>query len=393
MVHGESEMAGGGAGAEPVARAGERPGPEDQVSPRWGRLLALVLGASAAGGGRAGAQSTLDSPPNLSNWVAVAGGLQFNLLHRFSIGPAPSHKLQNAPTLSFAYGMTPWLSVGVNYASASEVVQAYPNEWEFLARLAPFTQDGGAPVDMYLQAGYNDAAESLDGQLLVARRMGPVRAVGGLGLLEDALRAGSTRATVAAGATVRVHGLIGLTADASTFANRDGSEDIAWSAGVNVGVSGTPHTMSLHATNVASRTLQGIARGTGVTRYGFEYTIPISVGRFFSRAGLDPPGISPLRSVRYQAGERSRPAKPVVVDIRSLRYSKGKIEIEAGTTIEWRNRDPLAHTVTSDSEAFDSGEIRPEGRWSHTFTTPGTYTYHCTPHPAMKATVVVRPNS
>lgn len=363
------------------------------MSARWGRLLSLVLGASVAGGGLAGAQSTLDSPPNLSNWVAVAGGLQFNLLHRFSIGPAPSHKLQNAPTLSFAYGMTPWLSVGVNYASASEVVQAYPNEWEFLARVAPFTQDGGAPVDLYLQGGYNDAAESLDGQLLVARRMGPVRAVGGLGVLEDALRAGRTRATVAAGATVRVHGLIGLTADAVTFANRDESDDIAWSAGVNVGISGTPHTMSLHATNVASRTLQGIARGTGVTRYGFEYTIPISVGRFFSRAGLDAPRIARYGAARLQAPERGRRAKPVVVDIRSLRYTKGKIEIEAGTTIEWRNRDPLAHTVTSDSGAFDSGELRPEASWSHTFTTPGTYTYHCTPHPAMKATVVVRPTS
>lgn len=363
------------------------------MSARWARLLPLVLGASAAGAGPAGAQSTLDSPPNLSNWVAVAGGLQFNLLHRFSVGPAPSRKLQNAPTLSFAYGMTPWLSLGVNYASASEVVQAYPNEWEFLARVAPFTQDDGAPVDVYLQGGYNDAAESLDGQLLVARRMGPVRAVGGVGLLEDALRAGSTRATVAAGATLRVHGLIGLTADASTFVNRHGADDIAWSAGVNVGVSGTPHTMSLHATNVASRTLQGIARGTGVTRYGFEYTIPISVGRLFSRAGLAAPGLSPSRAMRYQARVPGRPARPVVVDIRSLRYSKGKIEIEAGTTIEWRNRDPLAHTVTSDSAAFDSGEIRPGASWSHTFTTPGTYTYHCAPHPAMKATVVVRPNS
>jgi plastocyanin len=212
-------------------------------------------------------------------------------------------------------------------------------------------------------------------------------------VLQDALRAGRTRATVAAGGTVRVHGLIGLTADASTFANRDGGDDIAWSAGVNVGISGTPHTMSLHATNVASRTLQGIARGTGVTRYGFEYTIPISVGRFLSRAGLDAPRLARYGAGRSRVRDGRRPSKPVVIDIRSLRYSKGKIEIDAGTTIEWRNRDPLAHTVTSDSGAFDSGELRPEATWSHTFTTPGTYTYHCTPHPAMKATVVVRPNS
>jgi plastocyanin len=79
-----------------------------------------------------------------------------------------------------------------------------------------------------------------------------------------------------------------------------------------------------------------------------------------------------------------------VIDIRSLQYARGTVEIDAGTTIEWRNRDPLAHTVTSDDSAFDSGELRPDASWSHTFTTPGTYSYHCVPHPSMKATVVVR---
>jgi hypothetical protein len=261
------------------------------VTVRWHRPLSLGLVAAALGGASAGAQSTLDSPPNLSAWVAVPGGLQFNLLHRFNIGPAPSRRLQNAPTISLAYGVSPWLSVGLNYASASEVVQAYPNEWEFLARVTPLSQDGGAPVDLYLQGGYDDAAESVDGQLLLARRVGAVRAVAGLGVLEDALHTGRIRATLAAGATVRVHGLVGLTADASTFADRDGADEVAWSAGVIVGISGTPHTMSIHATNVASRTLQGIARGTEVTRYGFEYTIPISVGRLVSRdrSGRPPP--------------------------------------------------------------------------------------------------------
>jgi plastocyanin len=87
----------------------------------------------------------------------------------------------------------------------------------------------------------------------------------------------------------------------------------------------------------------------------------------------------------------TRSAKPVTVDLRSLRYSKGKVEVDAGTTIVWRNRDPLAHTVTSDSGAFDSGELKPGASWSHTFTEPGTFSYHCTPHPLMRAIVVVRP--
>ena len=361
------------------------------MTQHWYRILSLLSASMVAVAGRGEAQATLDAPPNLSHsWVAVAGGFQFNLLHRFSIGPAPSRKLQNAPTVSLAYGVTSWLSVGLNYASASEVVQAYPNEWEFHARVAPFTQDGGAPADLYLQGGYNVATRSLDGQLLLARRLGPVRAVAGVGVLGNALRSGRSRATVAAGATVRVHGLVGLAADASTFADRDGSDEVAWSAGINLGVQGTPHTMSVHATNVASRTLQGIARGTGRTRYGFEYTIPITLSRFHLRTSPPQARLSRLASPRA-AARSSRGAKPVTVDLRSLRYSKGKVEVEAGTTIVWRNRDPLTHTVTSDSGSFDSGDLKPGASWSHTFTEPGTFSYHCTPHPLMQATVVVRP--
>lgn len=361
---------------------------------RRNRLLIPALTVLVAGG-PLHAQSTLDSPPNLSNWMAVADGVQFNLLHRFSIGPAPSRKLQNAPTANILYGIAPWLSVGLNYASASEVVEAFPNEWEFLLRAMLLSQDGGAPVDLHVQGGYNVAAESVDGQLLLSRRIGPVRAVGGVGALQDALGTGASRATLAAGATVRLRALLGLAADVSTFANRGDADLAAWSAGVNVGIAGTPHTMSLHATNVASRTLQGIARGTGDTRYGFEYTIPIGFGAGRAPAGAPPddPRVLSHRGDAPSTSEDARHAKPVIIDIRSLQYSKRRIVVDVGTTIQWRNRDPLAHTVTSDSGSFHSGDIAPESSWSRTFLEPGTYPYHCAPHPAMTAVVVVRAQS
>jgi plastocyanin len=92
-------------------------------------------------------------------------------------------------------------------------------------------------------------------------------------------------------------------------------------------------------------------------------------------------------------GEATGQGKIVVVDIKSLRFAKRTVTVEAGTTIAWRNRDPLSHTVTSDSTGFDSGEIRPDASWNHTFTAPGTFSYHCGPHPNMQATVVVRPKT
>ena len=70
-------------------------------------------------------------------------------------------------------------------------------------------------------------------------------------------------------------------------------------------------------------------------------------------------------------------------------YSPGTLTVAAGTTITWVNQDIVIHTVTSDVGLFDSGSMRPGDRFSFTFTTPGTFTYGCIPHPFMRGTVVV----
>jgi plastocyanin len=52
----------------------------------------------------------------------------------------------------------------------------------------------------------------------------------------------------------------------------------------------------------------------------------------------------------------------------------------------------VAHTVTADQETtFDSGTVDPRAVWSFTFSSPGTFDYHCTFHPWMKGTVSVSP--
>ena len=52
--------------------------------------------------------------------------------------------------------------------------------------------------------------------------------------------------------------------------------------------------------------------------------------------------------------------------------------------------DQIEHTVTGDTATLDSPLIAPGGEWSYRFTTPGTYAYHCKPHPFMKAEIRVR---
>jgi plastocyanin len=46
--------------------------------------------------------------------------------------------------------------------------------------------------------------------------------------------------------------------------------------------------------------------------------------------------------------------------------------------------------VRADSGAFESPAIQPRRDWSHRFTAPGKYTYHCEPHTFMKGEISVR---
>jgi plastocyanin len=61
-----------------------------------------------------------------------------------------------------------------------------------------------------------------------------------------------------------------------------------------------------------------------------------------------------------------------------------------GDSVIWSNAGSLQHSVTADDSSFDSGLFSTGASWSMTFTSPGTFSYHCSPHPWMKGTVVVQ---
>ncbi len=65
--------------------------------------------------------------------------------------------------------------------------------------------------------------------------------------------------------------------------------------------------------------------------------------------------------------------------------------IGKNNTVLWINNDVTIHTATSDTAgAFDTGNIAAGATAQFTFTTPGTYTYHCTYHAWMQGTIVVK---
>jgi plastocyanin len=62
-------------------------------------------------------------------------------------------------------------------------------------------------------------------------------------------------------------------------------------------------------------------------------------------------------------------------------FKPQKITVPVGTTVRWANSGRHHHTVTSETGLWNSDEMAPGERHSHTFTAPGTYPYFCEVHP------------
>lgn len=71
-------------------------------------------------------------------------------------------------------------------------------------------------------------------------------------------------------------------------------------------------------------------------------------------------------------------------------FSPSTTTVAVGGSVTWTNNDNTAHTSTGSSGAWDSGTISPGGRFTRTFTTAGSFPYHCSIHPGMVGTITVQ---
>jgi len=337
--------------------------------------VACALSVFAGVADVASCQSVLERPPNLSGgWLGSRGTLQFNFVHRFGVSDAPLRKVTNSPTFLLSYQLPLPLLIGFNYATSSDVAAAFPNEWEGFAR---YGQRGVA-----VQAGYNQAAGSFDAELTAARNVGRLRLIAAGRVLSNGYHSDTTRYAVGGGATVRLSRWFALAGDATTLLDRRPGEKAAWGAGLQVAIPYSPHTLSLQVTNTNTATLQGASRGIDRVRGGFEFTIPFTLSRYFGRRGQT--------AAKGGGAGAANVANATHAEMRTMVFGPKRIEIPVGGTVTWTNNDPLVHTITADDGSWDSGPIEPGKTWSRTFTQPGEYAYHCTPHPFMRALIVVR---
>jgi plastocyanin len=350
------------------------------------RVLALAAFLIALIQPAARAQSVLQRTPNLSGgWAATPGTVYFNFLHRFIAGAAPARQVTNFPTFLLAAGLPGTVLLGANYSTRSDVAESYPNEWEFFARAVPLQEFKGFPLDVSLQVDYNNAAQSVDGELELARQIDRVRLLAVARGMSDAYATDRARLAVGAGALVRITRSISIGGDYVKLldAEEGVEEDPAWSAALQVGIPLTPHSLSLQVANTTTSTLQGSSRGSGTRRYGFEFTVPITLARYF--------GKRPETAAAATAPSKAADGTPTTNSrMRNMQFEPRRVRIAVGSTLAWRNDDQVVHTVKALNGSWESPPIEPGGVYRYTFAQAGEFEITCGPHPFMKQTVEVK---
>lgn len=112
-------------------------------------------------------------------------------------------------------------------------------------------------------------------------------------------------------------------------------------------------------------------------------------------------GLCALAACGGGATDSSAAATPVTIVDGS--FSPAAVTVTVNSAVRWSNNGSLAHTVTDDGGAFGSGQLASPTQgggygggsageaYAHTFSTAGTFTYHCANHPTMTGSVTVTP--
>jgi plastocyanin len=82
--------------------------------------------------------------------------------------------------------------------------------------------------------------------------------------------------------------------------------------------------------------------------------------------------------------------KTHTVQIEGLKFNPERLEVAAGDTVVWTNKDVVPHTVTASQAKVESGEIAPGKSWRFVAKKKGEMPYICRIHPTMKGVLVVK---
>jgi plastocyanin len=354
-----------------------------------GRHLAAATLVVASVVRLASAQSVTDRTPNLDDgWTVRPGVIQFNFLHRFEVSAPPARKVTSFPNFHLATGLPYGVNLALDYATNSTVFSGIPNEYQLTLRRPVLREGAGSPLDVSVVAGYNFAPQSADGEVTLGRYIGPVRLLGTVRGISSGYDVQRSLWGAGGGVVVRVTSWLSLAGDVFSLANApDNAPGVtAWGGAAQLRIPYSPHSFSIQITNTQSGSIEGSSRGVkGAHMVGFEFTIPFTLSRYF---GHRPKPAAAVDTATVSA----RPSTGLtVVRIANLSFGASEVRVRAGTRVRWVNADQVQHSVTAEDGAFDSGLIDSGRSFERVFVRPGSYSYHCTPHPFMHGRVVVEP--
>jgi amicyanin len=113
-------------------------------------------------------------------------------------------------------------------------------------------------------------------------------------------------------------------------------------------------------------------------------------GASASGAPSSPPAPGPAATVPSVAAPAATPTATATADVGIINFgfTPAALTVKVGTTVVWTNKDTIAHTVNFKS-GINSAVLNQNDKFTHTFTTPGTYDYICSIHPFMHGSVTV----
>lgn len=74
----------------------------------------------------------------------------------------------------------------------------------------------------------------------------------------------------------------------------------------------------------------------------------------------------------------------------STAFAPSPVTVAVGTTVSWLNSDTTTHNSIANNGAWTSTSLAPGNRFNFTFTTAGSFPYHCSIHPGMIGTITVQ---
>lgn len=398
-------------------------------SPRWlpwSLILCFALPVPAAARGLphggVGQEGTQVPDPGMPE---IAVGSRF----------APMEIFGGTPDLSLRVGAWSNGSLGLDYAR-SGMLLGNPHELEFSLKQALLSEQRGHPLSASLMGAVNTGAYSIDGELALSRRLGPLTMLGTARLLGNAEGARLPLGGLGMGAEFAVRPGYSLIGDVFQVANLADASP-AWGAGLRMHLPQTPYAATVYLTNTSSASRQGASLGTPDLRLGIALGMAFGGGTEASKPPAEPvaaprnqaPAAVPrasLASARQLAGptlsaatadspsartkplrdpgetERPSGAPPAprvaaqaprahelwIVMIRDGMPSPGRVQLAKGSSVTWFNRDAKPHAWTANG--WETGVVEPGKQITRRFERAGTFAYRCRLHPGEGGTITVR---